>query len=236
MTKTFINLISILFLSNCNSVDFNNPFPSDQKPLDKIGPEFIGKYYYADSIVGKKGDEQFFNSKYFSSTMKNRDSITLFSSDLTVTDKLVCYSIEFTFFYILDKVDTSRLNKGFKYKNVFVKDKYFIHTEKYSDTLLDLNGKDKLFLYKNHYYLNHYKKGNSEPAQEKSWRICQFEKIDITQYSLNMTNEQDYKLLFDTTKTWQPIFPIAHISNKQFKNFIDKGGFHEKYRLIKYAH
>lgn len=236
MTKNILKLISILVLSGCSSVDFDSPLPSDQKPLDKFESDFIGKYYYVDSIIGKKGDEQFFNAKYFSSIVNSKDSITLFSSDLTVIDKLVYYSIDFTAFYKLDKVDTARLNKQFNYKDVFVKDKYFIHTEKYSDTLLDLNGKDKLFLYKKNYYLNHYKKGKSELGLEKSWGICQFEKVGLSQYSLNMTNDRDYKLLFDTTKTWQPIFPIAHISNKQFKTFLSSGGFHQKYKLIRYAH
>ena len=198
--------------------------------------DFIGKYYYMDSVIGTKDEEQFFNSKYYLSTVDNHDSINLFTTDLIVTDKLVTYTIDFAAFYKIDKVDTSRLKKKFKYKDVFIKDKYLIHKEKYTDTLLDLNQTDKLFLYKNIYYLNHYKKSSSDLVQNTSWGICQFEKIGLNLFSVNITNEQDFKLLFDTTKTWQSIFPVAHISNKQFKNFVDKGGFHQKFRLIKYAH
>lgn len=235
MTKNLLRLSCIILLSSCNNVDFDSALPSDQKTADKFDTGFIGKYYYIDSFIGKKNDERFLNSKYFSAA-DGQDSITLFSADLIVTDKLAYYSLDFTAFYKLDKVDTSRLNKKFNYKDVYVKDKFFIHTEKYSDTLLDLNKKDKLFIYKNRYYLNHYKKGNSELGKAKSWGICQFEKLNLGLFSLNMTNDQDYKVLFDTNKTWQPIFPIAHLSDKKFKNFVDNGGFRQKYRLLKYAH
>lgn len=236
MTKNIIRLFFLSLLTSCNNVDFDAPLPSDQTSLDKFDQGFIGKYYYMDSIVGKQGEEQFFNYKYFQSSIDKQDSITLFSADLVVTNKLVHYSFAFTAFYKLDKVDTSRLNKQFKYKDVFTKDNYFIHTENFSDTLLDLNKEDKLFLYNNRYYLNHFKKGDKNQSKDQSWGISQFEKLNLGIFSLNMTNDQDYKVLFDTNRTSQPIFPVAHLSNKQFKNFVDKGGFRQKYKVIKYTH
>ena len=234
ITKKIFGLLFVLLFSTCDNVNFDNYFPSDQKPLDKIESDFLGKYYYTDSFMGKKEEERFFNSKYFSSTIDSHDSIILFTADLNVSERLILYSVDFTGFYKLEKNDTSRLNKKFNYKDVYIKDRYFIHKENYTDTLLDLDKKDKLFFYKNLYYLNHFNKTNSDLGKEKCWTICQFERCGPSLFSINMTNREDYKMLFDTTKNWQPIFPIAHISNKKFKTFVDKGGFHQKYKLIKY--
>lgn len=165
--------------------------------------------------------------------VNTQDSVILFSGDLIITEKLAVYTLNFTGFYKLDKVDTSRLNKEFRYKNVSVKDNYFIHTENYSDTLLNLNRDDKVFLYKNRYYLNHFNKGSNELAKEASWSIFQLEKNSENHFSLNLINKEDYKLLFDTTKQWQPIFSVAHLSNKEFKKFVDAGGFRQKIKLVK---
>ncbi len=233
LAKPIVLFSFSLLVTRCSTVNFSDPHPSDEQALTKIGPDFVGKYYYTDSFIGKKDKDRFWNAKYFSGP-GDQDSVTLFTAELLVTEKLTCYTLHFTGFFKLDGQDTARLNREFNYKNIDIKDKYYIHTEINTDTLLDLNSKDKLFFYKNRYYLNRFKKGDPTAGAENSWSICQLEKLGPELFSINLTDDQDYNLLFDTTKTVKSIFPIARLSNKKFKKFVDKGGFHQKYRLRKY--
>jgi hypothetical protein len=233
-TKNILLITLIFLLASCENVTFDSYFPSDQKPLNNIDSEYLGKYYTTDSFIGKKDEERYFNSKYFLKSRDAYDSIILFTADLYVSERLVRYTVDFVGYYKLNKVDTNRLKKEFKNKDVFVEGDYFIHTENFTDTLLDLNKKDKLFLYKNIFYLNHFKETDKKLGREKCWAICQFEKLSSDIFSINMTNAEDYAMLFDTTTVWQPILPVAHLSNNQFKKFVTKGGFHQKYKLFKY--
>jgi len=244
MTKKILGLIITLFLTSCYQVDFDSYFPTDQRPLEKFDYEYIGKYYYADSVFGKE-DFKYTNSKY-SHSIEESDSTALFSIDITIFEKYATLSIEFVNYYKIDKVDTSRIRKKHRNKGMTVEYKYIIHKEIQGDTILNISTKDKLFLYNGKYYMNIYvdpEKGKADTSNaislgpsEKHWIICQVEKRNGSEFSFNMTNKADYVMLFDTTKNWQPIFPVAHLTNKQFKKFVSKGGFHQKYKFIKYAH
>ena len=243
--KYTIILISILLLISCSIVKFDKPHPSDQKILNGFDSEFIGKYYWADKFIEnkKKNNERIYNLKYFFSNKEKFDSIVLFSADINITDKLAEYSLNFWVYYKISKFDTSRIKKLYNNEGLFIQGKYIVHKEKtYYDTLLNINKNDKLILYNNKYYLNHliYKAKSVQDSLElstfeESWQICQFENKGSNIYSLNITNDQDYKMLFDDSKTWQPIFPLANISDEKFKKFVAKGGFHQKFKIIKYT-
>lgn len=216
-----------------NYITFDNPHPSDLKPESHLASDFLGKYYSCDSFYGE-GKYLIYNSLYYLPKLNNYDSITIFSAKLIVTKELVTYSFNSTEYYKIDKSDTARLNKFYKY-NMYIKDGFIIHEEKFSDTLLNLSGSDKLYLYDNKYYLNHFIQtgdgflGIDTPV----WEINQFERVDANSFSLNATDKYDCSILFDTTQFWKPIHYIAHITNKQFIDFIAKGGFHTKYKLLK---
>jgi hypothetical protein len=232
MIKTIFTLSLILLLTGCNHIDFDSYFPTDQKAEIGISPDFTGNYYLTDSVIGKKSEGYFYNSKYYFSGIQSKDSILLFTTVIRVNERMITYSVNFADYYKLSAVDTARINRKFHYKDMFVEGAHLVHKESLSDTLLNLDKKDKLFFYKSKYYINHYQKG--EDLKSETWGISQFEELGKDLYSFNMTSEEDYKMLFDTTKE-KPVFPVAHITNEQFKTFVAKGGFQKKYRLARYT-
>jgi hypothetical protein len=243
MTKVLLKLSLVLLLSACSHVDFDNPFPRHQKSLDSFGRDLIGKYYYSDSFA-LVAENIAYNSRYYSTIATTRDSIALISAEIEVSPKIITYSIEYKTYYKISKFDTSALKKKDPASEKVLLGEYLVIRETMANVLADLTKQDRLTLYNGIYYINHFV---GEPnAKDTSssinfrpegthWSIWQFENKGGNNYSLNSTNREDYNMLFDTTKFWQPIFPIAHVTDKQFKKFVSKGGFHEKYRLKKYV-
>ena len=99
------------------------------------------------------------------------------------------------------------------------------------DTIINLQKKDKLIQLDNSYYLNHF-------ITKKDWDIYQIQFLMADVISLNITDEEDEKQLtnYDSLKMRPLIYSTAHLSNQQFKDFVEKGGFRTRYRLTKYVH
>ncbi|MEO6304263.1 MAG: hypothetical protein ABIP51_13945 [Bacteroidia bacterium] len=227
MIQKFFQLFFLIILASCSSVQFDSPMPGDQKPLDKFGAELVGKYYYSDSIYGANTNDPAYNARYFTNEVSKHDSITLISGEISIAEKYVLYTLEIASYYELTKFNAARLSKKHKADVKEVVGKHIVFREKNNDTLININRGDKLLFADGKYYFNHF-------LAEKKWDVFQFEQKKDGHFSFNMIDEKETSLLVDTTsKEWNPISPVAHISNKKFKKFVANGGFKTRYGLTK---
>lgn len=225
MRKTIVALFFSLYLVGCG-VNFDNYMPNDQATLKFFPPELVGNYRFTDSVFGEKTDEPFFNEAYFSNALNAHDSLTLVSGNLAISQKIAAYHFSFKAYYNTSKVDTGRLIERFKKEKRYRDGKYIVFVATEGDTILNLRSKDKLTSLNGKFYLNHF-------VKKKNWEIYQFENIKGSVYSVNITNDADRNQLTDTTQVWKDIFPVVHLSNLQFKNFVDSGGFRAKFGFTK---
>ncbi len=205
--------------------------PKDGIKLQHFTAELVGMYYSADSTIGSRNKEIFYNSKYYSKDfIMLQDSVMIFSGMLTITDQLAFYSLEFSTYYQLSKFDTAQVVERHKNEIKIIQDGYLIFKESTQDTIMNLHKKDKLIQSNGKYYLNHF-------IDKNNWEIFQFEHVSANSYSINITNEQDRNKFIDSSDVWKPIFaPALHLSNKKFKDFVDGGGFRTKVSLQKHDH
>lgn len=227
-TQTVKYMIYILpfILVSCSGVHFDNSMPIQKKSLRAFDSIIIGKYDYQDSVLKLK-DDTFYNYKYFNQSFTSYDSCSLLSTVVSVSKTQVWYNFNLKSYYKISKFDTLRLASKHDDEKKSVIDDYLVFEGGYSDTLIDLNKKDKLKFYKGKYYLNHF-------IAEHDWEIYQVEIGRNGLLSINLTNKEDEKRLSNYLIKRMEIFGnIVHLSDSQFDNFIQKGGFRTKYRLKK---
>lgn len=225
MSKIISGLLISLCLAGCG-VHFDHSMPRDQKGLKEFSAELMGNYNFTDSLFGKKNEEPFFNEVYFYRKLNAYDSLTFVSGNLTISKKEAVYHFNFKAYYNTSKVDTTRLIDRFKKDKRYRDGKYMVFVETMDDTILNLGLQDKLTSLEGKFYFNHL-------ADKKKWEIYQFEKIKDAVYSLNITNEADRNQLTDTSRVWKDIFPVVHLSDPQFKDFVARGGFRQKFGFTK---
>lgn len=222
----YIIYILLFSLFSCSDVHFDNSMPIQKKSLRMFDSTINGKYDYQDSVLKLK-DDTYYNYKYFNNSFTSFDSCSLVSAVVSVSKTQFWYNFNLKSYYRISKFDTIRLaNKHRKEKKSFI-DNYLVFEGEYSDTLINLNKKDKLKFHKGKYYLNHF-------IAEHDWEVYQVEIGKNGLFSINLTNKEDEKQLTNYLIKRKEIFGnIVHISDSQFDNFIQKGGFRNKYSFIK---
>lgn len=231
MMKQLRILILLLVMTGCSRIHFDSAMPRQTTSLKLFNSDLIGKYYYSDSILIVDNKEPIYNSMYFTDLYKSHDSLTLISADIVITDRLVYFDLNLKSYYEISKVDTSRVAANHKKEKKTIEGKYLVFNGFGKDTILNLKKQDKLKYFNGSYYLNHL-------IAKKDWEIYQVEIKKDNKLSLNLTNEQDEKQITknDSAK-WRPlIYNTVHLSNEQFKEFTEHGGFRTRYGLKKYAH
>jgi len=209
-------------------VHFKNSMPNCFKYDCKIDSSLIGQYYLVDSIWIKDNDTaiNLFNNSDF---IKHRDSSDIFDIRVIINSKLVLYNMTFGKSYRMDMIDTSMISKKEKFKRKAILDNYVIYEDFQIDTILNLNKKDKIKFWNGKYYL-------SKRISKHDWEVYQLEYLNDKEYSINLTNDEDAQKLGLDTSEWKPIFNYyVNLSNNQFKEFVDLGGFRTKYKIKKYA-
>lgn len=213
-------------LVSCSEVHFDNALPLQKKSFKTFDSTVIGKFYYQDSVLKLK-DDTYYNYKYFNNSFTLFDSCSLVSAFISVSKTKFWYNFNLKSYYKVNKFDTLRLANKHRKEKRSLKNNYLVFEGEYSDTLINLNKKDKLKFYKGKYYLNHF-------IAEHDWEIYQFEIAKNGLLSVNLTNKEDEKRLNNYLIKRKEIFGnIVHLSDIQFDNFIQKGGFRTKYRLKK---
>ena len=221
--KYMIHILPFI-LVGCSEVHFDNSMPIQKKSSKTFDSTIIGRYDYQDSVLKFK-DDTYYNYKYFNNSFTSFDSCSLVSAFISVSNTQFWYSFNLKSYYRASKFDTLRLaNKHRKEKRSF-KNNYLVFEGEYSDTLISLNKKDKLKFHKDKYYLNHF-------IAEHDWEIYQVEIGRNGLLLINLMNKEDEKRLTNYLIKRKEIFGnIVHLSDSQFDNFIQKGGFRTKYRL-----
>ncbi len=222
-----LSFILIVFITSCSRVHFDTPMPEKSNVVKAFPLELVGSYYYADSIMNSDDKEVYYNKNYFGDLYKSRDSINYISANVSISATVAYYYINYYSFYKMAKVDTARLTLKHKNEKKSIDGKYVIFAGSLADTLLNLSKEDKLKLFNGTYYFNRC-------GANKDWEIFQFALNKDHSYSINLTNEEDEKLLkgnrIDTIRTFNS---YIHLTDEMFKEFVQKGGFRTRYKLIK---
>jgi hypothetical protein len=226
MAKKLQGLLFSFFLMSCG-VDFDTCLPNDQPAIKNFPPELIGNYEFSDSTFGEKPEDLFLNRAYYYKTLYANDSLKLISGHLVISKKNVTFHFNSEIYYDISKFDTIGLVDRYRNGRRYVKGKYIVFTDSMEPaTIVNLGFKDKLISFNGKYYFNHL-------VAKKDWAIYQFERIKDSFYSMNITNERDRNLLTDTNQVWKDISPVVHLSNLQFKNFVEQGGFRGRFGFKK---
>ena len=219
----FLFLI-VFVLASCSQVHFDTDLPKNDISTKTFDSDIRGQYNLIDSVVNLK-NEKYYNSNYFSNLFKTKDSCVLILSSMTITEKKLFYSIIIKSYYNRNKVDTVSVINRHKKEKINYEDGYLSFEGFSSDTLLNMNKKDKIRSNKRNLYLNHF-------IEEHDWEIYQLEIIMDHQLSINLMNSDDEAILKEYfIKKHQILGNIVHLSDNQFNNFVEKGGFRTRFRF-----
>jgi hypothetical protein len=226
MAKKITFFLILVMLFSCSEIYFDEPMPFGAKGIKCFNKHLIGKYNLIDSTLMPK-QEIFYNEKYFKNIYTNRDSTTLISANISITSKIATYSGNLKFYYNIHTVDTARIilkhNKEKKtYENNFI-----VFDLIFSDTLINIEKKDKLKIFKKNYYLDKF-------MGSKCWDIYQLIITNDTIVTLGLTNNVDQIKLSPYLMNKDHLLDnTVHVSDDEFKIFIEKGGFRNKFRFKK---
>lgn len=227
MIKRIVFFLTILLLYSCSAVHFDNAMPIEASRIKSFNSSLTGNYYFSDSTLKLK-DNIYYNARYFSNLNTTKDSLMLVLADVSITQKQVYYTGNLKFYYNINKIDTLRVILQHKGEKKTYENNFIIFELSFSDTLINLTQKDKLKFYKGKYYLNHC-------IEEYNWDIYQLEQKRDNMLSIGIINHEDEeKLYMYLINKNQILGNTAHLSDIEFYNFIERGGFRDKYKFKKY--
>jgi len=226
MIKEIVFFLTTVLLVGCSNFHFDNAMPFEAAKLKSFNNGLMGNYYFSDSILKLKEDI-YYNARYFSNLYTTRDSITLISAHVSITQQKVYYTGSLKFYYNINKVDTSRIVLEHKKEKKTYENNFIIFEGQFSDTLINLTKKDKLKQYRGKYYLNQY-------IDEHIWDIYQLGIRKDSLLSIGIVNHKDQeKLMAYLMNKNQVLGNTIHLSDIEFYNFIEKGGFRDRYRFTR---
>jgi len=216
---------TILF--SCSAIHFDNAMPMEIPKIKSFNNGLIGNYYFNDSILKLKEDI-YYNARHFNNLYTTSDSVTLISATISITQNKAYYAGNLKFYYNINKVDTSRVILKHNSEKKTYDNNFIIFEGSFSDTLINLTKKDKLKLYKGKYYLNQH-------TDKHTWDIYQLGLRKDNLLSIGIVNRKDEeKLNKYLINKHQVLGNTVHLSDIEFYNFIENGGFRDRYKFKKY--
>lgn len=234
MKGSRIGYLPVLLLAGLCScgVLFDKPMPLSTAPLAEFPAGIVGRYHLADSSFIDRKDT-IYNATYYEQALPAKDSIVMFSMDLTIEKKLACFTLKLLMFCKSCPEEMPYKGRGYEALNhkdtkVYTRDGYTVHESVRIDTMVNLRKKDKLKYDGKAWYLNHFL------SDQKAWEIYRLKALGKNNFSLSLTNAKDRKYLerFVVKKgIWAP---TVHLTDEQFNAFVKQGGFQLRFKLRKY--
>lgn len=215
----------VFIFTSCSRIHFDADLPEAATSIKSFDLNMKGQYELVDSIIKLKND-LYYNSHYFENYSKTKDSCVLISATMTILENELFYNIIVKSYYKIDRIDIVSTIKKHKKETINCEGDYLIFENQSSDTLLNLKKGDKIKVYKEKYYLNHF-------IEKDDWEVYQLEIIKDHLLSFNLLDNEDEKMLETSIKEYEIFGNIVHLSDEQFDNFVEKGGFRRKFRFKK---
>lgn len=235
MKSSRIGYLSVLLLAGLCScgVLFDTPMPASAPSLSEFPAGMVGRYHLIDSTFIDRKDT-LYNAAYYEQTLPSKDSILLFSVDLTVEKKFSYFTLKgFGFSKSCAEATDSRGKRHEAFKNkdtkIYQRDGYTVHEILRIDTILNLKKKDRLKHDGKAYYLNHFL------SQDKAWEIFRLKVTGKDALTVGITDARDKKNLERFIVKKRLMSTTVHLSDEQFSWFIKQGGFDFKLRFRKYG-
>lgn len=201
--------------------------PIEATKVKVFDSHLTGEYFFCDSVLKLKEDK-YYNEKHLGDSLfTDKDSFNTIHATISILPKKVYYEGKLKFYYNIKKLDTLNIIPRHKHDKRIIQNNFLIFEGTFADTIIDLTKRDKLRSYKGKYYLNHF-------IEEHDWEIYKLELIQDSMLSIRLVNNQDEEKLKPYLITRSRILGnIAHLSDMEFYNFIEKGGFRTRYNFKK---